>query len=74
MSSGKERTKKYSERLRENEEMYAMVKNKDSERKNRLFIDKSNSAWSSESQAKEREKKRKQRRNKTDNEKGNQKY
>ena len=44
MSSGKERTKKYSERLRENEEKYAMVKNKDSKRKNRLFTDESNSA------------------------------
>ena len=42
MSSGKERTKKYT--LRENEEKYAMVKNKDSERKNRLFTDESNSA------------------------------
>ena len=41
MSSGKERIKKYSERQRENEEKYAMVKNKDSERKNRLFTDES---------------------------------
>ena len=44
MSSDKERTKKYSERQRENEEKYAMVKNKDSEGKNRLFTDESNSA------------------------------
>ena len=38
MSSGKERTKKYTERLRENEEKYAMVKKKDRERKKMDYV------------------------------------
>ena len=45
MSSSKERTKKYRERLKENEETYEIVKNKDRERKKkRLLEGESNSA------------------------------
>ena len=44
MSSRKERTKKYRERLRENEEKYEVVKKKDRKKEKGLFEEESQSA------------------------------
>ena len=60
MSSSKERTKKYRERLKENEEKYEMVKKKDRERKKKDYL-KKKATQPEVLRAKEREKKRKQR-------------
>ena len=60
MSSSKERTKKYRERLRENEEKYEVVKKKDRERKKKDYL-KKKANQPEVLRAKEREKKRRQR-------------
>jgi len=44
MGLSKERTKKYRERLKENEEKYEIVKKKDRKKEKRLFEEESNSA------------------------------
>ena len=62
MSSSKERTKKYRERLKENEEKYKVVKKKDRERKKKDYL-KKKATQPEVLRAKEREKKRKQRKN-----------
>ena len=62
MSSSKERTKKYRERLKENEEKYEVVKKKDRERKKKDYL-KKKATQPEVLRAKEREKKRKQRKN-----------
>lgn len=58
MSSSKERTKKYRERLRENEEKYEVVKKKDRERKKKDYL-KKKATQPEVLRAKEREKKKK---------------
>ena len=62
MSSSKERTKTYRERLKENEEKYEVVKKKDRERKEKDYL-KKKATQPEVLRAKEREKKRKQRKN-----------
>ena len=57
MSSSKERTKKYRERLREKEEKYELVKKKDRERKKKDYL-KKKATQPEVLRAKEREKKR----------------
>lgn len=58
--SSKERTKKYRERLKENDENYEMVKKKDRDRKKKDYL-KKKATQPEVLRAKEREKKRKQR-------------
>ena len=60
MSPSKERTKKYRERPRENEEKYEVVKKKDRERKKKEYL-KKKAPQPEVLRAKERENKRKQR-------------
>ena len=59
MSSSKERTKKYRERLRENEEKYELVTKKGRERKKKDYLKRATQP--EVLRAKEREKKRRQR-------------
>lgn len=58
--SSKERTKKYRERLKENDENYEMVKKKDGDPKKKDYL-KKKATQPEVLRAKEREKKRKQR-------------
>ena len=66
MSSGKEKTKKYRERLREKKETYAVRLKRKTEEGGKKDYLKQKATWLGVLRAKERENKRKQQRNKTE--------